>query len=503
MNAKHFDRRFFLKSAMLSGGALCIPGISLGSEAQHLPGTTGLPNLTGNRFLTFNTVVRVNQIEVSRDRNEGVDEAQIHTPQTVQTLRDAFEKAWPGGRMTWAFSWRALHDQRENYQAIRKLVPRFVRKYGDEITFIPGAYFANMYNTRQQVNKDIHEGLALVSDVAGNGYRPRSLLAGFLAAENQRFLAEEEGIHVCQGNIWSQYAVDNGDGEGSPCYPYYPSREHFCKPAQGRADFIDCVNLDGWTVDFLAARRRGSDGGFNSRMGVGPIETVLTHGTDVGVREMLHTTAAHFDQGFKFNNFAWVTVCWEACLVEGRKVYGYQGRNGLDGLVQWLSEVRRRWPEAKCVTQGEFGLAWRKHFKDNAKLDYRFVQRGSGIGGSDANLEIRWFMNREFRLALLRDWKANGQEQVIDFTRYGLKAQEPPDPRPGEPTRNWSLMNRINQKQTRAQDKPVPLADLPQEDKNIIVRRYPDAFRKQPMRDADGMPGIGRMNVNKAKGDRL
>ena len=478
MNAKHFDRRFFLKSAMLSGGALCISGISLGSEARPLPETTGLPKLTGNRFLTFNTVVRVNQIEVTRDRNEGTDEASIHTPQTVQTLRDAFEKAWPGGRMTWAFSWRALHDQRENYQAIRKLVPGFVKKYGDEITFIPGAYFANMYNTRQQVNKDIHEGLALVSDVAGNGYRPRSLLAGFLAAENQRFLAEEEGIHVCQGNIWSQYAVDNGDGEGSPCYPYYPSREHFCKPAQGRADFIDCVNLDGWTVDFLAARRRGSDGGFNSRMGVGPIETVLTHGTDVGVREMLHTTAAHFDQGFTLNNFAWVTVCWEACLVEGRKVYGYQGRNGLDGLVQWLSEVRRRWPEAKCVTQGEFGLAWRKHFRDNAKLDYRFVQRGSGIGGSDENLEIRWFMNREFRLALLRDWKANGQEQVIDFTRYDLKAQEPPDSRPGEPTRNWSLMNRINQKQTRPQDKPVPPADLPQEDRNIILRRYPDVFRK-------------------------
>ena len=97
----------------------------------------------------------------------------------------------------------------------------------------------------------------MVSAMVGGGYRPRSVLAGYLAAENQRFLAEKEGIHVCQGNIWSQYGIDNGDGDGSICYPYYPSREHFCKPAQAAGDFIDCVNLDGWTCDFVDARRHG------------------------------------------------------------------------------------------------------------------------------------------------------------------------------------------------------------------------------------------------------
>ena len=104
--------------------------------------------------------------------------------------------------------------------------------FRDEITFIPGAYFSNMYNTREQVNRDLHEGLKRVSEIVGDGYRPLSVVAGFLAAENLRYLVEDEGIHVCQGNIWSQYAVDNGDGEGSISYPYYPSREHFCKPAQ-------------------------------------------------------------------------------------------------------------------------------------------------------------------------------------------------------------------------------------------------------------------------------
>ena len=105
--------------------------------------------------------------------------------------------------------------------------------------------------------------------------------------------------------------IDNGDGDGGICYPYYPSREHYLKPAQGSADFIDCVCLDGWTCDFLAARRDGFQGGFNSRLGVGPIETVGNLGTEAGRREMLATTAMHFDQGHALNGFGWVTGIWE------------------------------------------------------------------------------------------------------------------------------------------------------------------------------------------------
>ena len=184
---------------------------------------------------------------------------------------------------------------------------------------------------------------------------------------------------------------------------------------------------------------------------------------------MLATTAQHFDRGFALNGFAWVTDCWELCLVKQFEQRGI--KEPLQYLTRWLSAIRERWPAAVNVTQGEFGLAWRDHFKDNAKLDYRFAARGTGFGGSESNLEIRWFMNRDFRLALLRDAQANGPELVIDFTRYDLKAQEPP-----EPGRNWSLMNRINQKGLRPQDKPVPLAALSAEDQALIRRRLPELF---------------------------
>ena len=426
--------------------------------------------LKNQRYLTLNTVIRVNQIESARNLNVGADEAAIHTPEAVAAFRQAVVKGFPGAKVTWAFSWLALQDERPNYVAIRKQVAGYQATFGDEITFIPGGYFAPMYSPRAQVNQDIKEALQRVRGMVGSGYKPKSLVAGFLSAENLRYLAEEEGIHVCQGTIWSQYGIDNGDGDGSISYPYYPSREHACKPAQGKADFIDCVNLDGWTCDFLCARRFGFEGGFNSRLGVGPIEAYRNLGVEKGMAEAMAVTANHFDDGFQRNGFAWVTVCWEISLVKSLRP------EVLDCLTAWLQSVRRRWPDTRLVTQGEFGEAWRREHPDNSGLDYRFVQRGTGLGGSEANLEIRWFMNTDFRLAILRDWQKNEPGRVIDFTRYDLTAHEPPDPAAGRSSRNWSLINRINQKHRRPEDAPVPLSALTAEERRLIRKHCPELF---------------------------
>ena len=104
------------------------------------------------------------------------------------------------------------------------------------------------------------------------------------------------------------------------------------------------------------------------------------------------------------------------------------------------------------------------------------MQRGTGIGGSEPNLEIRWFMNTDFRLAILRDWQKDEPGMVIDFTRYDLPAREPADPTADKPSRNWSLINRINQKHRRPEDAPVPLQDLTQEEQALIKKRCPGLF---------------------------
>ena len=442
----NWTRRHFL------GGTASLALGGLGVNSQVF--AKGLSPLRG-RFLTHISVVRVNQIEVTPDRSIGSDEAADNDPSRIRSRREAFARGCPGARMTWAISWLALNDSRKEFQEARHLLASY-HDHGDEITFIPGGYFAPMYDTREHIRETIHKALGLVSGMVGGGYRPQCLVAGFMDAENQRLLAAEEGIHVCQGQIWSQHGIDNGDGDGGICYPYYPSREHYLKPAQGATDFVDCVCLDGWTCDFLSARRDGFKDGFNSRLGVGPIETVGNLGTVAGRKEMMDTTATHFDRGHDLNGFGWVTAIWEVSI-------GHD-----EDLTYWLQAVHDRWPDKQVLTEGAFGLEWRKQTPDNTSLHYRFCAKGTGAPGSEKELEIEWLMNRRFRLALLHDWTKSTPPVAIDFTRYDLKAEEPHGLQ-----REWSLMNVLNQKGMRPQDKPIPLGQLSPQDQHRIYEWYP------------------------------
>jgi hypothetical protein len=441
-------RRFLGRMAGTAAALACSP-----TDATRAAPSARLQG----RYLTHVSVVRVNQIEVTPTRSIGEDESVDNRPARIRSRREAFARGCPNGKMTWAISWLALHDSRREYQEARKLLADYHDRFGDEITFIPGGYFAPMYDTRDHIRQTVHEALGLVSGMVGGGYRPECLVAGFMDAENQRLLAADEGIHVCQGEIWSQHGIDNGDGDGGICYPYYPSRQHYLKPAQSEADFIDCVCLDGWTCDFLAARRNGFEGGFNSRLGVGPIEAVGNLGTTAGRKEMMDTTAMHFDRGHALNGFGWVTSIWETSI-------GHD-----EDLAWWLQAVRERWPDTQVMTEGKFGLRWRMHNPNNTALNYRFDARGTGAPGSERELEIEWFMNREFRLALLRDWIKESPRKVIDFTRYDLRVEEP-----HLLQREWSLMNVLNQKATRPEDKPVRLVQLSAEDQRRIFAWYPE-----------------------------
>lgn len=444
-----WSRRKFLGSAAATAASLTLPAKGTSAYGVEAPGLKG-------RFITHVSVVRVNQIEVTPTHSIGEDEVPDNSPEHIRSRRDAFARGCPDGKMTWAISWLALKDDRQQYKDARRLLASYHDKYGDEITFIPGGYFAPMFDTRENNRATIHKALQMVSEMVGNKYRPECLVAGYMDAESQRFLAADEGIHVCQGQIWSQHGIDNGDGDGGICYPYYPSREHYLKPAQGPADFIDCVCLDGWTCDFLSARREGFEGGFNSRMGVGPIETVGNLGQTVGRNEMMGTTAMHFDQGHALNGFGFVTGIWEVSV-------GHD-----EDLAWWLQAVKEKWPDTQVITEGAFGLEWRKHTPNNTSLNYRFDAKGTGAPGSEKELEIRWFMNQEFRLALLNNWETNTPAMVIDFTRYDLPAHEPQGLQ-----REWSLFNVLNQKGLRPQDKPVRLGQLTGEDQRRIFARYP------------------------------
>jgi hypothetical protein len=387
-------------------------------------------------------------------------------------MREAFAKNNPDGRLTWGFTLNALEDKRKNYAEIRDYVVQCQQKYGDEVSYFPG-YFPAMYLPRERVNREMTEAIQIITNFVGNGYRPKAIMGGFLSANSLQYLAEKENIHTAHAVIWSQYAIDGGGADGSPSYPFYPSKQHFCKPAQNADDFIDCVNLDGWTMDFICARPAGALDhaitGYNSRRGVGPIETYIGWGAELGHREVMHTQSIHFDRGFELNGFGWVTNIWEAQLVHE---FGKQLICG--ALEMWVTDTKKRWPDTHFITYGEYGDLWRSQYKNNNNWNYRFEERGSGLGDSYNNLEIKWFMNKDFRLALLRDWHQETPYSVIDFTRYDLPAKEPLDPDPQHPVKNWSLINEINQKGLRQQDKPIPIKQLGKTEQDMIARYYPE-----------------------------
>jgi hypothetical protein len=306
------ERRTFFKNSLLGGAAvLANPLIGKGDPLGFLAGNKPA-TLMGNRFVTFCIMIRTSPWEVSRDvKLINRDEGFAHTLEVVQRLREIFAKNVPGGRLTWGFTLNALEDKRQNYVDIRNYAAECQLRYGDEVSYFPG-YFPAMYLPRQRVNQEMTEALQRITAMVGKGYRPKSVMGGFLSADNLAYLAEKEDIHVAHAVIWSQHETDGGGADGSPSYPFYPSKEHFCKPAQGKSDFIDCVNLDGWSVDFLCALQSGNVWGttpFNgaaSRRGVGPIESYGDWGLDIGHYSVMHTQAIHFDRGFELNGFGWI-----------------------------------------------------------------------------------------------------------------------------------------------------------------------------------------------------
>jgi hypothetical protein len=141
MDAFEFNRRQILKMGLAGAGCLAIPKLL---SANSTPSQSG--PLIGSRFVTHVSLVRVNQIEVRRDRSIGEDESADNTEDKVRARRDAFARGCPNGRMTWGLTWLALNDQRQQYRDVRRLLAGYHDRFGDEITFNPGGYFAPMYN---------------------------------------------------------------------------------------------------------------------------------------------------------------------------------------------------------------------------------------------------------------------------------------------------------------------------------------------------------------------
>ena len=421
------------------------------------------------RYFCFTIVVRVNQIEVAPGINLGVDERRENTVENLILYRNAIHDVIPDAKITIAFSHEALTDETENFRALRAKAREYHELYGDDITYMLGAYFSAAYSPRAQINEHVDKAISLLKSFMGTSYMPQCIVGGFVPADVLSHIASL-GVRTVQGIIFSQYAVDNQDGDGSICYPYYPSKEHFCKPAQNDEDFIDVVMLDGWTVDFINATYAAGGGGvaFNSRMGCGPIETFKPFGEEKGSDIIVNTAAQMFEESYHLNgDFGFATAIWELCLIQkdGHHKMGIDG-NTVKMLFQKLIA---RFPDMKVVTFGEFSDIFRRSHKNNDKFFYHFIHKGTENFEIHKFTEIEWYMNKLFRLGFRKNLQT-GEKLVIDFTDYTKHTHEPPDSdySKGISNRFWSLMGDINQKGLRDQDRPIPFEQLSDSQKALI-----------------------------------
>lgn len=426
------------------------------------------------RRLTINTIVRRHQIEATRDTSLWEDETELHSAALVERFSDAVRGAVPDASLTWALSWGALTDDSPRYRDIRRTLARLAAEHGDDITFVPGGFFANLYGTRDEVARDISDAVDLLHT---HFDRPTTaLVAGFLSAANIAG-ARDLGIRTVQGNIWSQFDIDLQDGDGSLAYPYYPSRSHFLVPGRGD-DRIDAVQLDGWTVDLVAARTAGMSSDYNSRLGLGPIETLHRLPRADALRELDATSEAHLnDRNVARNGLGWLTVNYEISEVARGLAHD---PTTLDAWAGWLGGLRERWSDLEVTTISRFGDEWRARHADNEDLAYLLQQSGSGVQASRAGETVTWFMCADFRLGVVQVGDA---VEVFDYTSYVGAFAEPAE----RGDRRWSLLGEINQKQTRPQDRPVALAAFLAQHPDVdsaLDRHWGDAPELRELRDA-------------------
>jgi hypothetical protein len=194
----------------------------------------------------------------------------------------------------------------------------------------------------------------------------------------------------------------------------------------------------------------------------------------------MHTSDIHFnDKAVAANRYGFLTAIWELTLFEW-----------LDPnyLPTWIKAIREKYPDTQMLTTGEFGDLWRTHNPDNSRINLKFVERGNDMPSEEEGkkitpkyrfhppifcpeMEIRWYFNKDFRFATIQNWKENSPKLVMDYTRYNRPYKEPSG---NVIERHWDILDIINQKESRPQDKPMPLSELPAEEQAKILKWYPE-----------------------------
>ena len=194
----------------------------------------------------------------------------------------------------------------------------------------------------------------------------------------------------------------------------------------------------------------------------------------------MHVTNVHFNStAVDHNGYGFLPTIYELSL------FAWMNPNY---LPNWIKAVKAKYPDTQVLSLGEFGERWRMHNPDNSRINLKFVERGNDMPSEEEGKniysayhfhseifrpewEIRWYFNKDFRFSTIQNWKESGPKLVMDYTRYNQPYKEPNG---NVIERHWDILDIINQKQSRPQDKPKPFSELPAEEQAKILKWYPE-----------------------------
>lgn len=377
----------------------------------------------------------------------------VDSPRTTvtnaQELVDAFRAAYPTGRLMWSLNDVVLSSSDAQYVALRSYVASQVTAHGDGAALWVGYLASNAMNPTQ-ARSWAATYLPLVA--TATGYTgPVTAISWHMPAPFIQWLRDTYDVRTVIGQVWSTGNVDNYWGDGSPNFPYYPSKNCTLMPAQDEANRIDVVNVDCISQGFWEAQLDSVSG----RITVHPVDAV----TLLRIKQITDEYLA-FPGDFQYVTNV-VELDWlnDTTSVDLR-VYSGGQLVAKQRFKDWLAWLPGAHPDLVPVRLDEFGAAYRALYSTNS---WAVVQ--SGANPADPTQTIHWSFTARRRVAVRKD---GSTVRALDWTPYSDAYVEPVPP-----VNDWTLPQRVSEKTATAQQPTNPSLVIPYRELQQLYRGDP------------------------------
>ena len=208
--------------------------------------------------------------------------------------------------MTWAVSWSALQDTRKEYKETANSSPTFTVTSATKSPSSRAVISRRVQHARAGIAPPFATALGMVSAMVGGNLVPQSS-SPVMDAENQRLLAKTKTSTFARDRSGASTASTTAMAMAASAIPTTPAANTISSPPRAsRISSIASASTAGPATSLLLGAK-GSRADSTAASASVPSRAVGNLGKEVGRKEMLDTTAMHFDAGRALNGFGFVT----------------------------------------------------------------------------------------------------------------------------------------------------------------------------------------------------